>query len=160
MTWSRKIYVADRWPFQKPEAGSFLEEMKQKLALAVPWFHRPSVLFLDEPTTGVDTSFPKGNLRIMLESAESTGMDDFGFRLPYMDEADIVSECLDPREEKIHLSNRYARSHYQVLSGAAFRSEIIKNECAALEFTEARSWPKVALLWGVASPHIQRKIHR
>jgi len=54
-------------PFKKRLAGNLSGGMKQKLGLACALVHTPQVLFLDEPTNGVDPSSRRDFWRILYE---------------------------------------------------------------------------------------------
>ena len=63
--------------------------MKQKLALAVTLLHEPDLLFLDEPTTGVDPVSRREFWRI-ISALHQSGITVF-VATPYMDEAELCS---------------------------------------------------------------------
>ena len=70
-------------PFSSRRAGKLSGGMKQKRALCCALVHRPSVLFLDEPTTGVD-AVSRGDFWNMLGRIRDSGVTVF-VSTPYMD---------------------------------------------------------------------------
>jgi len=80
----KDIYVQIE-PFRKRKAGKLSGGMKQKLALCCALIHQPTVLFLDEPTTGVDPVSRK-EFWEMLGRLKASGITII-VSTPYMDEA-------------------------------------------------------------------------
>ncbi|WP_040005506.1 ABC transporter ATP-binding protein [Fibrisoma limi] len=80
----REIYVQLE-PFKDRRAGALSGGMKQKLALCCALIHKPEVLFLDEPTTGVDAVSRKEFWEMLqrLKERQLTML----VSTPYMDEA-------------------------------------------------------------------------
>jgi ABC-2 type transport system ATP-binding protein len=73
-------------PFRKYLAGNLSGGMKQKLGLSCVLIHRPGILLLDEPTTGVDPSSRRDFWKILFQQLKQ-GVTVF-ISTPYMDEAE------------------------------------------------------------------------
>ena len=86
-------------PFKDRRAGKLSGGMKQKLALSCALIHRPSVLFLDEPTTGVDAVSRK-EFWEMLKKLKEKGITIL-VSTPYMDEAGMCDRVMLMQEGKI-----------------------------------------------------------
>jgi len=74
-------------PFKKRLAGKLSGGMKQKLALSCALIHRPEILILDEPTTGVD-AVSRREFWDMLKKIQKEGIT-IVVSTPYMDEAEM-----------------------------------------------------------------------
>ena len=72
-------------PFNDRRTAALSGGMKQKLALCCALVHRPEILFLDEPTTGVD-AVSRREFWDLLHSLKRSGMT-IVVSTPYMDEA-------------------------------------------------------------------------
>jgi len=103
-------------PFKTRRAGALSGGMKQKLALCCTLIHEPVVLFLDEPTTGVDPVSRK-ELWAMLKKLKNQGITIL-VSTPYMDEAslcDRIALIQNGAFMKIDTPENIVREYKQVL---------------------------------------------
>lgn len=94
----KDIYVQIE-PFKNRRAGKLSGGMKQKLALCCALIHKPKVLFLDEPTTGVDPVSRKEFWEMLkrLQQKDITIL----VSTPYMDEAALCDRIALIQDGKI-----------------------------------------------------------
>lgn len=114
----KDIYVQIE-PFKTRRAGALSGGMKQKLALCCALIHAPKVLFLDEPTTGVDPVSRK-EFWIMLKRLQKKGITIL-VSTPYMDEASLCDRIALIQKGKIlkidspeNIINKYEKIIYDV----------------------------------------------
>jgi ABC-type multidrug transport system ATPase subunit len=90
-------------PFKTRRAGALSGGMKQKLALCCALIHRPEVLLLDEPGTGVDPVSRQEFWEML------AGLRNYGITIlvstPNMDEAELCDRIALMQEGRIMASN-------------------------------------------------------
>ncbi|RPI05852.1 MAG: ABC transporter ATP-binding protein [Ignavibacteriae bacterium] len=108
--------------FRKRLAGQLSGGMKQKLALACTLIHTPTIIFLDEPTTGVDPVSRRDFWKI-LSSLLKSGIT-IVVSTPYLDEAE--------RSSRVALMNqgRVLTCNTPEVIKSSFHSEVIELVCS------------------------------
>jgi ABC-type multidrug transport system ATPase subunit len=129
-------------PFSTRPAGKLSGGMKQKLALCCALIHKPDVLFLDEPTTGVDAVSRKEFWDILKRLQQQ--QISILVSTPYMDEASLCDRIaliqngnimsVDPPQNIINafpaqLYAAKAKDFYSLLKD--FRSDPAVENCYA-----------------------------
>src|SRR5664279_1114959 len=116
----RNIYIQIE-PFKKRLAGKLSGGMKQKLALSCALIHKPEILVLDEPTTGVDAVSRK-EFWEMLKKLQEKGITIL-VSTPYMDEATLCNRVALMQKGKVlnidtprKLVENYTRKLYAIKS--------------------------------------------
>lgn len=94
----KDIYVQIE-PFKDRQAGKLSGGMKQKLALSCALIHKPEILILDEPTTGVD-AVSRTEFWDLLRRFKEMGITII-VSTPYMDEASLCDRVALIQEGKI-----------------------------------------------------------
>ena len=125
-------------PFKKRRAGKLSGGMKQKLALCCALIHEPRVLFLDEPTTGVD-AVSRREFWEMLQRLKAHGITIL-VSTPYMDEASLcerIALIQTSKILKIDTPNRMVRDYAKPLLAVSSRDFYrLLQDLRTAEFTE------------------------
>ncbi|RLD48827.1 MAG: ABC transporter ATP-binding protein [Bacteroidetes bacterium] len=126
-------------PFKKRKAGDLSGGMKQKLALSCALIHKPKVLFLDEPTTGVDAVSRK-EFWEMLKKLKAEGITVI-VSTPYMDEASLCDRIALMQNGKFmtvntpeNIQNSFKKTLFAIKSDDKFR---LLNDLRNYEFTNS-----------------------
>lgn len=121
----REIYEQIK-PFSNRPAGKLSGGMKQKLALCCALIHKPAILFLDEPTTGVDVVSRK-EFWEMLGRLKAQGISIL-VSTPYMDEASLCDRVALIQRGRIMavdvpaaIAAAFPRPMYAVKAGNMYR---------------------------------------
>jgi ABC-type multidrug transport system ATPase subunit len=125
-------------PFKKRRAGALSGGMKQKLALSCALIHKPTVLFLDEPTTGVDP-VSRYEFWQMLKRLKCDGVTIIA-STPYMDEARLCDRiCLmrDGQMMAVDTPENIQNSYRWILRAViSDRSFVLLHDLRDYEFCE------------------------
>jgi ABC-2 type transport system ATP-binding protein len=126
-------------PFKKRLAGKLSGGMKQKLALSCALIHKPSLLILDEPTTGVDAVSRKEFWQ-MLKTLQKKNITIL-VSTPYMDEASMCDRVALVQKGRImnidtpgNIALTFGKPLYAIRSEDMYR---LKNDLA--EYPETLS---------------------
>lgn len=125
-------------PFKKRRAGALSGGMKQKLALSCAMIHKPDVLILDEPTTGVDAVSRK-EFWEMLKKLKEGGITIL-VSTPYMDEASICDRVALMQNGSIMMTDKpsaisgtYKHSIFAVRSENMYKLLLELKSCSFAE---------------------------
>lgn len=134
-------------PFKKRKAGALSGGMKQKLALCCALIHKPEVLFLDEPTTGVDPVSRK-EFWTMLGRLKEQGLAII-VSTPYMDEATLCDRIALIRSGKFLKT----ATPSQIIADFDHHLFALKGERMPALLREVRTFPEVLSCFAFGDTH-------
>ena len=136
-------------PFKNRPAGKLSGGMKQKLALSCALIHKPELLFLDEPTTGVDV-VSRAEFWEMLQRLKNEGITVV-VSTPYMDEA---SQCdrmaLIQKGKVLEINTPQALVNtfpHRILAVQAKNRQTLSKVLHHFEGTHSAHWFGAAIHW-------------
>lgn len=135
-------------PFRTRKAGKLSGGMKQKLALCCALIHAPRILFLDEPTTGVDPVSRKEFWEMLKRLKERYGIT-IVVSTPYMDEAMLCDRIALMQE------GRFLRidTPSGIIAAYSDRLWTVKSDNMHRLLEDLRSFPEVKTAFSFGETH-------
>lgn len=135
-------------PFRTRKAGKLSGGMKQKLALCCALIHAPRILFLDEPTTGVDPVSRKEFWEMLKRLKERYGIT-IVVSTPYMDEAMLCDRIALMQE------GRFLRidTPSGIIAAYSDRLWTVKSDNMHRLLEDLRSYPEVKTAFSFGETH-------
>ncbi|MDO5522822.1 MAG: ABC transporter ATP-binding protein [Bacteroidia bacterium] len=134
-------------PFKKRRAGALSGGMKQKLALSCALIHKPEVLILDEPTTGVDPVSRK-EFWDMLKKLKTDGITIL-VSTAYMDEAGMCDRIALMREGNFIATD----TPENIISAYQETLWAVETENMPASLRDLRNHPKVKTCFAFGNRH-------
>lgn len=134
-------------PFKKRRAGALSGGMKQKLALSCALIHKPEVLILDEPTTGVDPVSRK-EFWDMLKRLKNEGITIL-VSTAYMDEAGLCDRIALMRDGNFIATD----TPQNIINGYTETLWAVQTENMSATLRDLRNHPQVKSCFAFGNQH-------
>lgn len=122
------IDMADLDPFRKNMTRTLSGGWKQRLALGCAIIHEPSIIFLDEPTSGVDP-IARQNFWSLIKEMASKGVTVF-----------VTTHYMDEAENCDRMALIYKGSIIALGTSEELKTDIMKNDVLRIEVPQAEDW--------------------
>jgi ABC-2 type transport system ATP-binding protein len=142
------LKFVELWDRRNDLVKHFSGGMKRRLEIARGFVHHPKVLFLDEPTIGLDPQTRNHIWDYLKKMNQEEGITVF-LTTHYMEEADKVSDRIaiidhgkivaqgSAEELKLQTNTDYLEDAFLALTGSEIREETVKNQAMS---GRARAW--------------------
>ena len=136
------LRLMELWERRNEFVATFSKGMKQKLAIIRSVFHEPKVIFMDEPTAGLDPEASLG-VREMIYKLKKEGRTIF-VCTHNLDEAERLADIVGILKRKLIVCDTLQKLQSALVDGALVEIHIIEPGTDALEFMRSLPFVKTA----------------